>query len=82
LGLGVWYGFQRYNSLKHHAHHEQHEAQQQLRRELIDEGKVAFEAQFNREQAALAAKEGIVIDSESYRFSGDKWANWASSQTK
>lgn len=44
---------------------------------MVEEGKVAFEAAYNREQAAKAAKDNIIIDSDSFRFSGEKWMNWA-----
>ncbi|KAI8904977.1 hypothetical protein BC831DRAFT_496207 [Entophlyctis helioformis] len=78
LGLGVWWGVTRHYSLTGFV--KDRAAQQDKARylELVEEGKIAFEAQYNKEQAVLAAKAGIpAIDSDSLYFDAETWANWA-----
>ncbi|KAI9356205.1 hypothetical protein DFJ73DRAFT_657625 [Zopfochytrium polystomum] len=82
LVVGVWWGFTKQQSLTRFVkeRNEAEEARHNI--QLIEEGKVAFEAAYNREQAAKAAKFGIVIDSDSYRFDGEKWMSFAVAETE
>ncbi|KAJ3334106.1 hypothetical protein HDU76_010228 [Blyttiomyces sp. JEL0837] len=77
LAIGVWWGFSKQRSLTRFVKDRNEAIEKRHYEDLVEEGKVAFEAAYNREQAGKAAKHGIVIDSESYRFSGEKWMNWA-----
>jgi hypothetical protein len=50
---------------------------------MVAEAKIAFEAQYNKEQAALAKKEGIEsIDANSFKFDAEKWINFAIAQSE
>ncbi|KAL2915408.1 F1F0 ATP synthase subunit e, mitochondrial [Polyrhizophydium stewartii] len=81
LAVGVWWGWTRHHSLTRFVKdraEEQHEAHHKL---LVEEAKIAYEAQYNREQAALASKAGVpAIDSNSLYFDAEKWSNWATAQ--
>ncbi|KAI8833876.1 ATP synthase E chain-domain-containing protein [Chytriomyces cf. hyalinus JEL632] len=82
LAFGVFYGYSRQRSLTLHVKEQNEENEFRAYADLVEEAKVAFEAAYNREQAVKAAPYGIVIDSESYKFNGDKWLDFAVSQTK
>lgn len=71
LGAGVYYGFSRYAALSKQDHHD-HDAPL-----LLEEARIAYQAQRDRQQAEKAKKDGVIIDSDHYLFSGDKWAEWA-----
>lgn len=50
---------------------------------MVNEAKIAFEAQYNKEQAALAQQQGVEsIDANSFKFDAEKWINFAISQTE
>ncbi|KAI9352083.1 hypothetical protein BDR26DRAFT_850316 [Obelidium mucronatum] len=80
--VGGFYGYTRQTSLTLQVAKNNEEKEFQSYAALVEEAKIAFEAAYNREQAAKAAPLGIVIDSESYKFSGDKWMDFALSQQK
>jgi hypothetical protein len=50
---------------------------------LVNEAKIAFESQYNKEQGALAKKQGIdSIDANSFMFDAEKWINFAIAQSE
>lgn len=50
---------------------------------MVNEAKIAFETQYNNEQAALAKQQGVEsIDANSFKFDAEKWINFAMSQTE
>ncbi|KAJ3406892.1 hypothetical protein HDV05_005698 [Chytridiales sp. JEL 0842] len=78
LGVGVWWGYTKKASLTRLVKDRNEEAERHHYEDLVEEGKVAFEAAYNREQAAKAAKAGVpAIDADSFKFNGEKWINWA-----
>ncbi|KAJ3193197.1 hypothetical protein HK101_005265 [Irineochytrium annulatum] len=78
LGFGLYWGYSRKSSLTYFVKAREHEREQKHYEDLVEEGKVAFEGAYNREQAAKAAMHGVAaIDSESYRFNAERWINWA-----
>eukprot|EP00842_Homolaphlyctis_polyrhiza_P005822 jgi/Hompol1/6240/HPOL_004899-RA len=81
LGFGIWWGWTRYHSLTRFVKDRAELQEKTHYKELVEEAKIAFEAQYNREQAKLAAKAGVgAIDSNSIYFDADKWSTWASAQ--
>ncbi|TPX65578.1 hypothetical protein SpCBS45565_g05094 [Spizellomyces sp. 'palustris'] len=83
LGVGVFYGFTHKASLTRFVQQRKEEAFRKHHEELIEEAKVAYEAQVNKEQAVLAKKAGIpTIDSDSYRFDAERYLNFAISQVE
>ncbi|KAI8914207.1 hypothetical protein EDD86DRAFT_198708 [Gorgonomyces haynaldii] len=82
LGVGAWYGLTHYNNLVRFVKDRKEQQHQQEYLDLIEEGKIAFEAQYNKEQAVLAKKDGIAtIDSDHFRYDGERWMNWAISRS-
>ncbi|KAJ1550309.1 hypothetical protein HK405_000919, partial [Cladochytrium tenue] len=77
LAIGLWWGYSRQQSLKRYVKDRHETEEEQKYKDLVEEGKVAFEAAYNREQAAKAAKEGVAIMADSYKFDAEKWLNWA-----
>ncbi len=61
LGLGAWYGLTRQASLERLVHKEKVERDQRLHEDLIEEGRVAYEAWENRKEATLGAKDNSNI---------------------
>ncbi|KAJ3048399.1 hypothetical protein HK097_010564 [Rhizophlyctis rosea] len=83
FGTGIFYGFSRKATLTQFVKDREHARHEQLEDELIEEGKVAFEAQFNREQAKLAKRDGVAsVDSDSYKFDAERYINWLINQTE
>jgi hypothetical protein len=58
LAVGVWWGYSKQRSLTRLVKDRNEEAERTHFEELVEEGKVAFEAAYNREQAAKATKAG------------------------
>ncbi|KAJ3104552.1 hypothetical protein HDU97_009064 [Phlyctochytrium planicorne] len=78
LAFGVYWGYSKKSSLTYFVKAREHEAEKKHYGDLVEEGKVAFEAAYNREQAAKAEKAGVAaIDSDSFRFIPERWINWA-----
>ncbi|KAJ3026484.1 UNVERIFIED_CONTAM: hypothetical protein HDU68_005562 [Siphonaria sp. JEL0065] len=82
LIVGGFYGYTRQTSLTLQVAKNNEEKEFRAYSDLVEEAKIAFEAAYNREQAAKAAPLGIYIDSESYKFNGDKWLDFAVAQQK
>ncbi|KAJ3010426.1 hypothetical protein HKX48_007404 [Thoreauomyces humboldtii] len=83
LGLGAFYGFTHKASLTSFVHTRSEERARLHKLDLIEEGKLAYEAQVNREQSKLAVKAGIpTIDSDSYRFDAERYLNFLISETE
>ncbi|KAI8846386.1 hypothetical protein BC829DRAFT_398785 [Chytridium lagenaria] len=78
LAFGVYWGFSKKSSLTYFVKARAEEQERKHYEDLVEEGKVAFEAAYNREQAAKAELAGVAaIDSDSYRFNAERWINWA-----
>ncbi len=58
LTLGLYYGYSRQSSLTLFVQDRQAAREKAAYEQLVAEGKLAFEQQYNNEQAALAAAEG------------------------
>ncbi|KAI8612439.1 ATP synthase E chain-domain-containing protein [Chytriomyces sp. MP71] len=58
LAVGVFYGYTRQRSLTLHVKEQNEEKEFRHYADLVEEAKVAFEAAYNREQAAKAAPLG------------------------
>ncbi|KAI8922391.1 hypothetical protein PhCBS80983_g01486 [Powellomyces hirtus] len=83
LGLGVFYGYSHKQSLINYVHTRKEERARLHHNDLIEEAKLAYEAQVNREQAVLAKKAGIpTIDNDSYRFDAERYMNFLISQSE
>ncbi|KAJ3183790.1 hypothetical protein HDU87_005906 [Geranomyces variabilis] len=83
LGVGVFYGFTHKQSLTSFVHARKEERARVHHNELIDEAKIAYEAQVNRELADVARKNGLAtIDNDSYRFDAERYLNFLISQTE
>ncbi|KAJ3214593.1 hypothetical protein HDU67_001458 [Dinochytrium kinnereticum] len=63
LLVGVYWGYSRKSSLTHFVKERAEAAERQHYEDLVEEGKVAFEAAYNREQAAKAELAGSKLDS-------------------
>jgi hypothetical protein len=61
LGLGVWYGYTRQNSLELFVHKRKEEESKALNEQLVEEARIAYEAHQNR----LEAEAGIKDNSKS-----------------
>ncbi|KAI9009742.1 hypothetical protein BC832DRAFT_591082 [Gaertneriomyces semiglobifer] len=83
LGVGVFYGYTHKASLTSFVQRRKEENAKKHHDDLIEEARLAFEAQQNREEAVLAKKAGIpTIDSDSYRFDAERYLNFAIEQTE
>ncbi|KAJ3031839.1 hypothetical protein HDV00_008112 [Rhizophlyctis rosea] len=83
LGTGIFWGATKFASLTRFVKEREELRHQQLEDDLIEEGKIAFEAKFNREQAILARRDGVAsIDSENYKFDGERYINWLINHTE
>ncbi|KAJ3300033.1 hypothetical protein HK104_005029 [Borealophlyctis nickersoniae] len=58
LGFGLFYGFTRKHSLTRFVEQRERSREEEEARLLLEEGKVAFKAQCDREEAVLAARDG------------------------
>ncbi|KAJ3084554.1 hypothetical protein HK102_000623 [Quaeritorhiza haematococci] len=77
FGIGVWYGMSRQYSLTRFVKARNEAEEKKHYDELVEEARVAYEAHINREEAEAAAKDGVVWDSESYKYHAEKYMNWA-----
>jgi hypothetical protein len=79
----VYYGFSRDLSLQAFVKTRAEALKKTRYEELVEEAKIAFETQHNREQAILATAEGVAsIDANSYKFDAEKWINFALAQSE
>ncbi|KAJ1567898.1 hypothetical protein HK096_008265, partial [Nowakowskiella sp. JEL0078] len=76
LAGGLWYGFSKQRSLTHKVAHEKVTAKEANHKKLVEEAKIAFASHNDRKLAAEAAKEGVVTDSNSYKFNAEKYIDW------
>ena len=58
LALGLYYGYSKHASLVQFVETRNISLSKQHHEELIKEAKIAYEAQYNREQAVLAKEQG------------------------
>ena len=83
LGLGLYWGYSRHNSLTHFVAERTAAKEKTHYEDLVNEAKIAFESQYNKEQGALAKKQGIdSIDANSFKFDAEKWINFAIGQSE
>ena len=82
LGLGFLYAQYRTSFLTNLVHKEEHAKEEALNSQLLAEARIAYEAHLNRIEAEAASTEGIVTDSESYRYNAEKYMNWSTKYHK
>ncbi len=61
LGLGVWYGATRQATLTSFVEHRAHVQKQKEHEALVEEGRIAYKAHLDREEATAAAKDGGIF---------------------
>ncbi|KAI8825875.1 uncharacterized protein EV422DRAFT_144611 [Fimicolochytrium jonesii] len=83
LGAGVFYGYAHKQSLTAFVHKRSEERARLHNLDLVDEAKIAFEAQESRETAARAKKAGLAtIDNDSWRYDAERYMNFLLSETE
>ncbi|KAJ3323911.1 hypothetical protein HDV06_000887 [Boothiomyces sp. JEL0866] len=81
LVFGVSYGFSKQRSLTYYVKDRNEQNSRRKYEDLVEEGKLAFEAQEKKEEAELAKKDGVpCVDFESYKFNDDLYFEWKSKQ--
>ena len=82
LGFGVWYGINRHQYLTKFVE-ERHQQQERQKYEfLVEEGKVAYQAQVMRELAEKAKLDNVSLDFDSVYFNGEDFINWMAENNK
>ncbi|KAI8814588.1 hypothetical protein BJ742DRAFT_786055 [Cladochytrium replicatum] len=76
LATGLGYGIYRQGALTRQVAKEKAAAEDRHHRALAEEGKIAYQAMLDRQTAEKAAKQGVVTDINSYKFSTEQYINF------
>ncbi|KAI8808608.1 hypothetical protein BJ742DRAFT_771960 [Cladochytrium replicatum] len=76
LATGLGYGVYRQGALTRQVAKEKAAAEDRHHRELVEEGKIAYQAMLDRQTAEKAAKQGVVTDINSYKFNTEQYINF------
>ncbi|KAI9209880.1 uncharacterized protein BJ171DRAFT_485443 [Polychytrium aggregatum] len=76
LGVGVWYGYSRQESLTHFVKARKEANEKAEHDALVQEARTAYETAGNKFLGDLALKDGVYSDVEHYKFDAQKWVDW------
>ncbi|KAJ3300082.1 hypothetical protein HK104_004804 [Borealophlyctis nickersoniae] len=83
LGFGILYGFTRKHSLTRYVEQRERAREEEEERRLLEEAKIAFKAQCDREESELARRDGVPsTDIDNYKFDAEKYLNWLVAQSE
>ena len=82
LAGGATYGYYRQASLESFVK-QRHLISRELEHDsLVEEARVAYNAHLDKQEYIQGQKDGVVTDSDSYKYNTDKWLDWAIKRTE